>query len=67
MIEKGGISEMGSHAELMGLKGHYYHLYTTQFREELEAQYDPFATGEHRRTDVIEPHLPAGQVLAAGD
>ncbi len=43
VIEKGGISEMGSHAELMRLKGHYYNLYTSQFRSDLEAKYDPFA------------------------
>jgi ATP-binding cassette subfamily B protein len=43
VVENGGISEMGSHAELMRLKGHYYNLYTRQFRDELEAQFDPFA------------------------
>jgi ATP-binding cassette subfamily B protein len=43
VIEKGGISEMGSHAELMRAKGHYYNLYTKQFRDELELQLDPFA------------------------
>jgi ATP-binding cassette subfamily B protein len=42
VVENGGISEMGSHAELMRLKGHYYNLYTRQFRDELEAQFDPF-------------------------
>lgn len=45
VIENGGISEMGSHAELMRQKGHYYNLYTTQFRQALEQQYDPFANG----------------------
>jgi ATP-binding cassette subfamily B protein len=43
VIEKGSIAEMGSHAELMRLKGHYYNLYTKQFRDELEMQLDPFA------------------------
>jgi ATP-binding cassette, subfamily B, bacterial len=43
VIEKGGISEQGSHAELMRAKGHYYNLYTKQFRDELEMQLDPFA------------------------
>jgi ATP-binding cassette subfamily B protein len=43
VIEKGGISEMGSRAELMRAKGHYYNLYTKQFRDELEMQLDPFA------------------------
>lgn len=44
VIEKGGISEMGSHRELMKLKGHYYNLYTQQFRQEKELEFDPFAT-----------------------
>ena len=43
VIEKGHISEQGSHAELMRAKGHYYNLYTKQFRDELELQLDPFA------------------------
>jgi ATP-binding cassette, subfamily B, bacterial len=42
VVEKGGISEMGSHAELMRAKGHYYQLYTRQFRQQLEEAYDPF-------------------------
>lgn len=36
VIEDGGISEMGSHAELMHQRGHYYNLYTNQFRQEKE-------------------------------
>ena len=36
MIENGGISEQGSHAELIRARGHYYRLYTQQFRKELE-------------------------------
>lgn len=39
VIEDGRISEMGSHAELLRLRGHYYNLYTQQFRHELEVQY----------------------------
>jgi ATP-binding cassette subfamily B protein len=34
VIEKGKITEMGSHAELLRLRGHYYQLYTRQFKEE---------------------------------
>jgi ATP-binding cassette subfamily B protein len=41
VIEKGRISEMGDHAELMRARGHYYQLYTRQFRHELEVEYDP--------------------------
>jgi ATP-binding cassette subfamily B protein len=36
VIENGGVSEMGSHAELIRQQGHYYQLYTRQFREEME-------------------------------
>jgi ATP-binding cassette subfamily B protein len=43
VIENGGISEMGSHAELMRQRGHYYNLYTKQFRDELTSHLDPFA------------------------
>ena len=39
VIENGGISEMGSHAELLRQRGHYYNLYTRQFRRELEREY----------------------------
>ncbi len=41
VIEKGKISEMGSHAELMRAQGYYYQLYTRQFRHDLEVEYDP--------------------------
>jgi len=40
VIEHGKISEMGSHAELLHARGHYYQLYTRQFRQELEFEYD---------------------------
>jgi ATP-binding cassette subfamily B protein len=39
VIENGRIAEQGTHAELLRLGGHYYRLYTQQFRHELEAQY----------------------------
>ncbi len=42
VIEDGSISEMGSHAELLRERGHYYSLYTQQFRYELERASDPF-------------------------
>lgn len=40
VIENGQISEMGTHKQLIEKQGKYYHLYTQQFRQELEAQYD---------------------------
>ncbi len=42
VIDEGRIIEEGSHAELLQLRGHYYRLYTEQFRRELETTYDPF-------------------------
>ncbi len=39
VIENGRIAEQGTHAELLRLGGHYYRLYTQQFRHELENQY----------------------------
>jgi ATP-binding cassette, subfamily B, bacterial len=50
VIEDGGISESGTHAELLRVRGHYYRLYTRQFRHEFEEKYDTFnlaqATGD---------------------
>ncbi len=46
VIEDGRITEQGSHAELLRQGGHYYRLYTQQFRRELEHEYDPFAAHE---------------------
>jgi len=34
VIEDGQITEMGTHAELLRARGHYYRLYTRQFRRE---------------------------------
>ncbi|RLC59032.1 MAG: ABC transporter ATP-binding protein [Chloroflexota bacterium] len=42
VIEGGRIAEMGTHAELLRARGHYYRLYTKQFRRELEQEYDLF-------------------------
>jgi ATP-binding cassette subfamily B protein len=36
VIEAGRITEMGTHSELIRGRGHYYELYTRQFREERE-------------------------------
>ncbi|MCL4296553.1 MAG: ABC transporter ATP-binding protein/permease [Anaerolineae bacterium] len=38
VIENGRVAEMGSHAELIQAGGHYYSLYTKQFRQETEQQ-----------------------------
>jgi len=42
VIEDGHIAEMGSHVELLRAQGHYYRLYTKQFRHQLEQEYDVF-------------------------
>jgi len=41
VIKDGTIIENGSHPELLRKRGHYYRLYTSQFRSELEQEYDP--------------------------
>jgi ATP-binding cassette subfamily B protein len=42
VIEDGRIVEMGTHSELLRAKGHYYRLYTKQFRRQLEQEYAVF-------------------------
>jgi ATP-binding cassette, subfamily B, bacterial len=42
VIEEGRIAEMGSHSELLRKRGKYYHLYTKQFRHQMETDMDPF-------------------------
>ena len=42
VIEAGQVAEMGSHHELLNLRGKYYQLYTRQFRHQMEEAYDPF-------------------------
>jgi ATP-binding cassette subfamily B protein len=39
VIQDGRIAEQGTHAELLRMKGHYFRMYTQQFRHELEVQY----------------------------
>ena len=44
VIKDGAIIEDGSHADLLRERGHYYRLYTSQFRSELEQAYAPLET-----------------------
>jgi ATP-binding cassette subfamily B protein len=51
VIENGHIAEQGTHAELLRQRGHYYRLYTQQFRHQLEVQYgvaDDMVEGNER-------------------
>jgi len=43
VIEGGRIAEMGTHAQLLQKRGHYYNLYTRQFRHDLSREYNLFA------------------------
>jgi ATP-binding cassette, subfamily B, bacterial len=45
VIEGGRIAEIGTHAELLKLRGKYFQLYTRQFRHQMEEAYDPFKEG----------------------
>jgi ATP-binding cassette subfamily B protein len=55
VIENGRIAEQGTHAELLKQRGHYYRLYTQQFRHELEAQYGlAEAVGIQEKTEEPE-------------
>jgi ATP-binding cassette, subfamily B, bacterial len=42
VIEGGRIAEVGTHSQLLHQHGHYYRLYTQQFRQEMERTLDPF-------------------------
>jgi ATP-binding cassette, subfamily B, bacterial len=56
VIENGRIAEQGTHAELLHLGGHYYRLYTQQFRHELENQYGlSEAVGASITADATQP------------
>ena len=46
VIENGRIAEMGNHHELLRQRGHYYRLYTQQFRQEVIEQADLWETDE---------------------
>jgi len=59
VINQGQIEEMGTHAELLKRRGHYYNLYTQQFREELERHYDDVFQVRRRDTGEVNA-LPQG-------
>lgn len=56
VIEGGRIAEQGTHTELLRMRGHYYRLYTQQFRHELETQYGfAEAMGVEEEEEAPEP------------
>ena len=59
VIEDGHIKEMGTHRELLKQNGHYYRLYTQQFRQELVSQVDELAT-------LVEEEAAAEAAQAGG-
>ena len=59
VIEDGHIKEMGTHRELLKQNGHYYRLYTQQFRQELVSQVDEMAT-------LVEEEAAAEAAQAGG-
>ena len=60
VIENGKIAEQGTHSELLRFGGHYYRLYTQQFRHELETQYGlAEAVGIEEKEKEAEPEAMA--------
>lgn len=53
VIEDGRIAEQGTHAELLRARGHYYRLYTQQFRHELEVQYGVAVEGTSNEREGV--------------
>jgi ATP-binding cassette, subfamily B, bacterial len=54
VIDGGKITEQGAHAELLRVRGHYYRLYTQQFRHELEVQYGVMDEEESEETTIAD-------------
>lgn len=59
VIENGRIAEAGTHHELLHQRGHYYRLYTRQFRREMEAAYNPWAEAPGDAQHDIDVELQA--------
>jgi ATP-binding cassette subfamily B protein len=55
VIDKGCIIEQGTHAELLRLHGHYYDLYTTQFRRERVDEFDFFGAEQPEKVPLAYP------------
>lgn len=57
VIENGRIAEMGTHSELLRRRGHYYRLYTRQFRHEKEQAINPWAEPRHDAQQQIDAEM----------
>jgi ATP-binding cassette, subfamily B, bacterial len=65
VIENGKIAEQGTHSELLKLRGHYFRLYTQQFRHQLEVAYG-VAEEENEKDDGMNiPESIEGEAVAA--
>lgn len=63
VIQDGRIAEQGTHAELLRQRGHYFRLYTQQFRHELEVQYgvaDEGPVSGDKLTALADETAPTG-------
>ncbi len=54
VIQDGRIAEQGTHSELLRMRGHYYNLYTQQFRHNLELQY---GVAEDQASEISGPAM----------
>ncbi|MCJ7433619.1 MAG: hypothetical protein MUO77_09045, partial [Anaerolineales bacterium] len=64
VIENGRVAEAGTHAELLKLRGHYYRLYTQQFRHQLEVAYGVVDENETSE-DSESSEVLMGEAVAA--
>ena len=67
VIEDGCIKEMGTHRDLLKQGGHYYRLYTQQFRQELISQVDQLAAMQGEPSEVSSTSIdgsPNGKTKA---
>ncbi len=66
VIENGTIAEFGTHSELLKLGGHYYRLYTQQFRNEKEEKLDVWSgVFEEVKDEVVVKSVGEREFVAA--
>ncbi|MHB8779024.1 MAG: ABC transporter ATP-binding protein [Anaerolineales bacterium] len=67
VIENGRIAEGGTHAELLRQRGHYYRLYTQQFRHQLEVQYGVAddTGGVSEESSMVKNGKPSAEIITA--